>query len=84
VNENYVPRFQALGMKIVGRSADGLVEMIELEGHPWFIGCQFHPEFTSSPRDGHPLFRGFIQAANAHAAGRLAGELSTASAAQAV
>ena len=42
---------------------DNLVELIELPNHPWFIGCQFHPEFTSTPRDGHPLFTGFIQAA---------------------
>ncbi|MGH8579997.1 MAG: glutamine amidotransferase-related protein, partial [Gammaproteobacteria bacterium] len=40
-----------------------LVEMIELEGHPWFVGCQFHPEFTSTPRDGHPLFTSYIRAA---------------------
>ncbi len=41
--------------------------MIELADHPWFVACQFHPEFTSSPRDGHPLFRGFIEAALAYA-----------------
>ena len=40
-----------------------LVEVIEVEDHPWFVGCQFHPEFTSTPREGHPLFTGFIQAA---------------------
>ena len=51
-------------MEIVGRSADGqLVEIIEVAGHPWFVGCQFHPEFTSTPREGHPLFSKFISAA---------------------
>jgi len=49
---------------ISGRSGDGsLVEMVELRDHPWFVACQFHPEFTSTPRDGHPLFVGFIRAA---------------------
>ena len=47
-----------------GRSVqDNLVELIELKDHPWFVGCQFHPEFTSTPRKGHPLFSGFINAA---------------------
>jgi len=51
-------------MKIAGLSTDGmLVEIIELPAHPWFVACQFHPEFTSTPRDGHPLFTGFIRAA---------------------
>ena len=63
VNNAYVDDLVAHGMIVSGRSKDGLVEMIELEGHPWFVACQFHPEFTSSPRDGHPLFRGFIEAA---------------------
>ena len=45
------------------------VEMIELPGHPWFIGCQFHPEFTSTPRAGHPLFNAFVRAAAANAKG---------------
>jgi CTP synthase len=40
--------------------------VVEIENHPWFVGCQFHPEFTSNPREGHPLFKGFIAAANAH------------------
>jgi GMP synthase-like glutamine amidotransferase len=53
----------AAGLKLVGNSADGmLVEVIEVPDHPWFVGCQFHPEFTSTPRDGHPLFTGFIRA----------------------
>jgi CTP synthase len=63
VNNRYVDEFVRHGMVIAGRSDDGLVEMIELSGHPWFVACQFHPEFTSSPRDGHPLFKGFIEAA---------------------
>ena len=63
-NNRYRERLEAAGMAIVGMSADGsLVEMIELPDHPWFIACQFHPEFTSTPRDGHPLFTGFITAA---------------------
>lgn len=64
VNNNLLPKIEAAGLKVSGRSAqDNLVEMIELPGHPWFIACQFHPEFTSTPRDGHPLFTGFINAA---------------------
>jgi len=51
------------GLAVAGVSEDGLVEMVELSDHPWHVACQFHPEFTSSPRDGHPLFRGFIEAA---------------------
>jgi CTP synthase len=51
-------------MRIVGRSADDkLVEIIEIADHPWFVGCQFHPEFTSTPREGHPLFSAFVAAA---------------------
>lgn len=64
VNNHYVSRLEAAGMKVSACSADmKLVEMIELPDHPWFIGCQFHPEFTSTPRRGHPLFTGFINAA---------------------
>lgn len=63
-NNAYAERLQAAGMVISGRSEDGsLVEAIELRDHPWFVGCQFHPEFTSTPRDGHPLFTGFVSAA---------------------
>ena len=64
-NDNYANRLTAAGLVISARSSDknGLVEMIELPEHPWFIGCQFHPEYTSNPRDGHPLFTGFITAA---------------------
>ena len=71
VNSNYVERFQNAGMRVAGWSADrSLVEMIELPGHPWFVACQFHPEFTSRPRGGHRLFTGFIEAAVTRAAAR--------------
>lgn len=66
-NNKYQQQLEATGMKISGRSVDGeLVEMIEIPAHPWFVACQFHPEFTSTPRDGHPLFTGFIKAAGNH------------------
>jgi CTP synthase len=69
VNNNYVEQLQKSGLKITGRSMDGeLVEMIEIGDHPWFVACQFHPEFTSTPRDGHPLFTGFVNAALTHQA----------------
>ncbi len=65
-NNNYLERLSKAGLVLSGRSLDGsLVEVIELSDHPWFVACQFHPEFTSTPRDGHPLFSGFIQAARA-------------------
>lgn len=68
VNNKFVPQLEKAGLLIAGRSQDGsLVELIEVPDHPWFVACQFHPEFTSSPRDGHPLFSGYIQAAIAHA-----------------
>ena len=64
VNNHYLPRIKAAGLRVSGVSLkDGLCEMIELPGHPWFVGCQFHPEFTSTPRNGHPLFKAFVQAA---------------------
>jgi len=63
-NNHYRDIFQKNGMVLSGLSMDEtLVEIIELTDHPWFLACQFHPEFTSSPRDGHPLFTGFIEAA---------------------
>ncbi len=63
-NNNYLDRLQEAGLVIAGLSVDNeLVEMVELSDHPWFIGCQFHPEFTSHPREGHPLFNSFISAA---------------------
>jgi len=62
VNNGFIDALEAAGLVFSGRSSDEkLVEMIELKDHPWFIGCQFHPEFTSNPRDGHPLFTGFIK-----------------------
>lgn len=64
VNNKYVPELEKAGMRVAGRSADGtLVEMVEVPNHPWFVACQFHPEFTSRPRGGHPLFTGYIEAA---------------------
>jgi CTP synthase len=63
-NNDYIERFTAKGMALSGVSPDGrLVEIIELKNHPWFLGCQFHPEFKSRPMDCHPLFKGFIKAA---------------------
>jgi CTP synthase len=71
VNNNYVEQLEQSGMVVGGRSEDGeLVEMIEIADHPWFLACQFHPEFTSSPRKGHPLFSGFVEAGLAHAEAR--------------
>jgi len=70
-NNNYMERFRNGGLRFSGFSRDGLVEMIELPGHPWFVASQFHPEFTSTPRDGHPLFTSFIRAARAHRAAEL-------------
>ncbi|MGA1761637.1 MAG: CTP synthase [Gammaproteobacteria bacterium] len=62
VNPDFHNAFLDKGLSIVGRSVDGkLVEMIEIPKHPWFVACQFHPEFTSNPRDGHPLFNDFIK-----------------------
>ncbi len=67
VNNHYLPRLEAAGLVVGARarseSAGDLCEMIELPAHPWFFGCQFHPEFTSNPRRGHPLFIGFARAA---------------------
>jgi CTP synthase len=64
VNDQYVARLEAAGLKISARTKAGnLVEMAERSDHPWFFGCQYHPEFTSTPRDGHPLFTSFIRAA---------------------
>jgi CTP synthase len=63
-NNGYRQDLEDAGIKVAGTSIDGrLVEMIELPSHPWFVGCQFHPEFTSTPRYGHPLFEGFVAAA---------------------
>ena len=63
-NNDYLKVLSNAGLKLVGKSSDGmLVEVVEVSDHPWFVGCQFHPEFTSTPREGHPLFSGFIDAA---------------------
>jgi CTP synthase len=67
VNNHYVPRLEAAGLKISARTqAEALTELIELPSHPWFVGCQFHPEFCSTPRGGHPLFTAYIKAALAY------------------
>ena len=76
-NNHYRQRFKDLGLVIAGKSMDDLlVEVIELPDHPWFLACQFHPEFTSTPRDGHPLFTGFIRAAREYKAVREAPQLA--------
>ncbi|HEU5281685.1 MAG TPA: CTP synthase [Gammaproteobacteria bacterium] len=67
VNNELLPAIEKMGLKVSGRSVnEHLVELIELPNHRWFVGCQFHPEFTSTPRDGHPLFIQFIEAAKAY------------------
>ena len=64
VNPNYIAELEAKGLRVAGCSVDkSLVEVIELKDHPWFVASQFHPEFTSAPREGHPLFKSFIEAA---------------------
>ena len=65
-NNNYLEQLEKKGMVFSGRSEDDLMEIVELPNHPFFIATQFHPEFTSTPRDGHPLFTGFIKAARAY------------------
>ncbi len=71
VNNQLLPQLIEAGMKVSGRSEDGaLVEVIEVADHPWFVASQFHPEFTSTPRDGHPLFKFFVTAALAYKAGK--------------
>lgn len=66
-NNLYFEKLEQAGMRFSGKSIDGrLVEVIEIPDHPWFLACQFHPEFTSTPRKGHPLFSGFVNAAAQH------------------
>ena len=65
-NNQYRTQFEKAGMKFSGLSDDDLVETVELPSHKWFVGCQFHPEFTSTPRKGHPLFTDFVEAARQH------------------
>jgi CTP synthase len=71
VNNNYREQLEDAGLSFSGLSVDDLVEMVEIPGHPWFLASQFHPEFTSNPRDGHPLFSGFVSAARQHHEGEL-------------
>ncbi|MDY7116984.1 CTP synthase [Halomonas sp. SSL-5] len=71
VNEQFVGELEQAGLVVSGKSVDNsLVEVVELPDHPWYVACQFHPEFTSTPRDGHPLFTGFVNAALEHKAAR--------------
>src|SRR6266704_2408981 len=71
VNNQYVQRLKDKGLRVSGLTQrEQLCEMIELPSHPWFIGCQFHPEFTSTPRSGHPLFSAFVEAALQYQAGK--------------
>jgi CTP synthase len=71
VNNNYRDRLSEAGLTFSGLSVDDLVEMVEIEDHPFFLASQFHPEFTSNPRDGHPLFKSFIAATRRHMEGEL-------------
>jgi CTP synthase len=71
VNNAYVPQLEAAGYRVSARTpSESLPEMMELPAHPFFVGVQFHPEFTSTPRAGHPLFTAFVEAAVAHAAAK--------------
>ncbi|MDY7219008.1 CTP synthase [Denitrificimonas sp. JX-1] len=71
VNNQLLPQLEEAGLKVSGRSEDGaLVEVVEVPDHPWFVASQFHPEFTSTPRDGHPLFKDFVEAALTYKAGK--------------
>ncbi|HTW73427.1 MAG TPA: CTP synthase [Steroidobacteraceae bacterium] len=67
-NNNYLCAYEGAGVVFSGLSADGLVEIMEIPAHPWFVATQYHPEFTSTPRDGHPLFTGFVRAARSYRA----------------
>jgi CTP synthase len=69
-NSRYLEKMEKAGMRFSGKSIDGrLAEVVEISDHPWFLACQFHPEFTSTPRKGHPLFSGFVMAAVEHKKG---------------
>ncbi|RLA08721.1 MAG: hypothetical protein DRQ54_04150, partial [Gammaproteobacteria bacterium] len=69
-NPAYVDKLESAGLQLTGQSVlDSLVEIVELPNHPWFLGCQYHPEFTSNPRDGHPLFTSFVTAAKKYREG---------------
>jgi CTP synthase len=87
VNNFYLPQLEQAGLKVAARTVEGkeLCEMIELptegpNGHPWFVGCQFHPEFTSNPRNGHPLFIAFVRAALAQRQAKQGGAAQVATA----
>lgn len=69
-NNNFMSEMESKGIVFSGLSSDNLVEAIELPDHPWFVATQFHPEFTSNPRNGHPLFTSFVEAARKHALGK--------------
>ena len=73
-NNTYMQQFERAGMLFAGKSSNGLVEVIELPRHAWFVACQFHPEFTSTPRDGHPLFTDYLTAARARQLARTAAQ----------
>ena len=77
-NNQFLETLESAGLIVSGISEDELVEMVEVPGHPWFVACQFHPEFTSTPRDGHPLFSQFIQAACAYRDGSMKQERAVA------
>jgi len=78
VNNQFVDELEKAGLVISGKSVDqSLVEVIELADHPWYVACQFHPEFTSTPRDGHPLFSGFVNAALEHKTARIRQQSAT-------
>ena len=70
-NNNYLQKLMNAGLRFSGFSRDGLVEIVELPHHPFFVASQYHPEFRSTPRDGHPLFTGFIRAARDHRAAQM-------------
>ena len=73
VNNHYVPQLEAAGLVVSARTpSEQLCEVVELpqEMHPWFLACQFHPEFTSNPRAGHPLFKAYVEAAIKHKEGK--------------
>ena len=81
VNNLYVPRLEQAGLVISARTpTESLPEMMEIPGHPWFVGVQFHPEFTSTPRAGHPLFTAYLQAALRHRASQPNGATASAGA----
>ncbi|GEK51913.1 CTP synthase [Vreelandella venusta] len=78
VNNQFVDGLEQAGLVISGKSVDqSLVEVVELADHPWYVACQFHPEFTSTPRDGHPLFSGFVNAALEHKTARTRAHTTT-------